>query len=100
MENWQPIETAPKDGTQFIAKIGKAIYGAYYSDGRFCWIMHANKATGRCYQNITIDGIEYQKELQPQGVENYQPEAKIWMLGFEDKPTHWMPLPKLPTNKE
>ena len=100
MENWQSIETAPKDGTRFIAKIGEAIYAAYYNNGRFCWIMHSNQSAGRIYQKINIDGIDYQKEIQPEKEANYQPEAKIWVKGFEDKPTHWMPLPKLPINKE
>lgn len=94
---WQPIETAPKDGTKFIAKIGHAIYAAYDDDGRFCWIMHANQAAGRRYTKKIIDGIEYQQELAPEAERDYQPQGNIWIKGFEDKPTHWMPLPKPPT---
>lgn len=93
MSEWKTIETAPRDGTKFIALIGNAIYAAYYSDDRFCWIMHSNQASGRVYQKKVIDGIEYQKEIQAAGEANYQPQGKIWVKGFDDKPTHWMPLP-------
>ena len=96
---WQPIETAPKDGTRFIAKIGNAIYAAYYRDDSFRWIMHLNQASGRSYKKVVIDGIEYQQELMPEGERNYQPQALIWLGGFEDKPTHWLPLPELPTTR-
>ncbi len=97
---WQPIETAPKDGTKFIAKIGNAIYAAYYKDDQFIWIMHANKAPGRIYSKKTIGGIEYQQEIRPEAERDYQPEGKIWMKGFKDKPSHWMPLPKPPVQQQ
>lgn len=97
LEGWQLIETAPKDGSLFIAKIGGAIYAAYYDkDDRFCWVMHSNKASGRIYKKEIIDGVEFQKEITPEGEADYQPERKIWIRGFKDKPTHWIPLPKLP----
>ena len=96
IQEWQPIGTAPKGKTRFIAKIGDAIYAAYYDDhDRFVWIAHSNKSCGRSYKKVVIDGVEYQQEIKPEGEANYQPEAKLWVRGFEDKPTHWLPLPKL-----
>jgi hypothetical protein len=98
---WQPIETAPKDKTEFLAKIGDAVYVAYYDNGTFIWVMHSNVASGRCYRKKVIDGIEYQLEIKPEEEPNYQVQGYIWKKGFEDKPTHWIPLPKLPiTEKE
>lgn len=98
MSNWQPIETAPKDGTTFIAKIGGAIYGAYYEGGNFCWIAHDNVAPGRSYKKVIIDGIEYQQELRAEAAPDYRPTAHVWIAGFEDKPTHWAALPEWPEN--
>ena len=59
---WQPIETAPKDGTAFLA----------------CW--------------LGLGG-------QPFEVVNWDDEANEWIaFGHAvDRPTHWMPLPPLPT---
>ena len=64
--NWQPIETAPRDGMEILAY--------------------------REYSGITIaswaDWISY-SDLDPKSRwENRD--------GFEIHPTHWMPLPKPP----
>lgn len=79
MTGWQPIETAPKDGTPCIVfmpgaqhragfsfedRIGEAAFGAY-KEGQWAW---ANDSCSCC-----------------------------WGSCFGE-PTHWMPLPPPPTN--
>lgn len=71
---WQPIETAPKNNKRFLAKIGNAVYIAFFDiKGRFIWIMHGN------------DDGKSQKYL--------------YKKGFKDQPTHWLSLPSLPKMK-
>lgn len=65
--DWQPIETAPKDGSKVIlAWGGKSVVGSYLDNSkkRFAW----QGWTPMCNQPF------------PQGA-----------------PTHWMPLPPPPT---
>lgn len=64
---WQPIDTAPKDGTSVLVSDGRASGGfmnvvAYELDDRGPWVWHTN------------DGISYHAEAF----------------------THWMPLPAPP----
>lgn len=68
---WQPIETAPKDGSDFVmldAKVGTATVGKWMAD---------------------VDWInEGKKDGEWMAVPGWFP-----LLA----PTHWMPLPDLPT---
>lgn len=78
-DGWQPIETAPKDGTWFLiirdsdgeesVEVGR--YDPYYRD-----------------EYIEVEGGLYRKEKQV----GYE-----WS-GFNNfhRATHWMPLPKPP----
>ncbi len=77
MSEWQPIETAPKDGTWFLMTDGRRMLVAH-------WHRH-HPSFVAAYPN----GI-HGSWLSPQdGTE----------LGIEaadlDLPTHWMPLPAL-----
>ncbi len=94
--NWKPIETAPKDGSEFIALIGGLPYKARYDEiGRFIWYMHINRATGGSYLVHKIDGKRLLEEIKAKEYD-YQPSGCFWKRGMEDKPTHWMPLPPPP----
>lgn len=72
---WQPIETAPKDGTRFIA------YGTFgdWNDP------HRNEMKNICHyrDGALRDGIPWRTQE-----------------GDAFKYTHWMPLPKSPTGIE
>lgn len=57
-DRWQPIETAPKDGTHFLVLIEGQPYEARFNE------------RGRCVRFIHTN--------------------------FEDKPSHWAPLPAAP----
>jgi len=80
---WQPIETAPKDGTAVL----------------LCWAVDADKKM-----------IDWQKEPETAGV--FVQVASWWEIEdswivyaslvkenpLHFTPTHWMPLPKPPTS--
>ena len=68
---WQPIETAPKDGTQLLLFCGDEWYGiivGHYGELITCDYLTGDEETETCWQS---------------GLEKYCP-------------THWMPLPKSP----
>jgi hypothetical protein len=70
---WQPIETAPKDGTHIIG---------LFND----WL-------GDCVSVTWYNKKSYSKKY---GKTTFK-KVKGWQNALnEDKPTHWIPLPKLP----
>jgi hypothetical protein len=73
---WQPIETAPKDGTRILAVIpGFAVSIAW-------WFHDAQKW-------MTTDAEDY-------------PDDESWnytVANTEYQPTHWMPLPAAPSQE-
>lgn len=63
---WQPIETAPKDGTDFLA------YGpGGVGDRKIMAVMHASES-GEFWRLSHVSGWEYDVDIE--------------------EPTHWMPL--------
>ena len=75
---WQPIETAPKDGTQIL------LCRAFDADG------NRIEPLGIFAQCAQWWGIE-------EGWVVYCSMVREPLLHFE--PTHWMPLPQPPTEK-
>lgn len=77
MSTWQPIETAPKDGTYvllFYPDYRKKVWvGSYYNNETYCHGKLRNKSEG---WNNGADRLALIKESLP---------------------THWMHLPPLPT---
>ena len=95
--DWQPIETAPKDGTPFLAWISGLPYAAKYDeDGRFIWYWHSDTAFGPSYQIHTIDGKRLLEETKPQDPHKFEVQGHLWVNGFDDNPTFWTPLDKPP----
>lgn len=76
MTEWQPIETAPKDGT-FVLGYGEDIDGDY----RISIMKYESFKNGSC---LWIKKHDY----HPYGL------CDIWI---NTAPTHWMPLPAPPT---
>lgn len=66
---WQPIETAPKDGTDIIVLLT-------HMERPRAW-------TGRWHKGLKRWSIDH-------GMQRYQPAEMAY-------PTHWMPLPQPPT---
>lgn len=75
MSEWQPIETAPKDGTQILAY------------GRYGWGGYAKRKIGWAV-------ISWAEE--------FGGDESRWVLVHDNPyvdvmfPTYWMPLPKAP----
>lgn len=70
MREWQPIETAPRDGTRILAfggGLGEIAEVVSYNERVGCWNA----------PNDTLDDTDY------------EPDGYI-------RPTHWMPLPLPP----
>lgn len=83
MTEWQPIETAPKDGTEIVLCRGDRV-----SCGRWFDAVYPKEP-------IIVDGEYYGMEETGEVID------ACWMSidgGFseEDPPTHWMPLPEPP----
>ena len=81
-EQWQPIETAPKDGTHILAYDPEGIHGPVYA------VVHWYVHKGEKYTESETEGL-YRRE---------QYEVP-WWDGAAYTPfraTHWMPLPPAP----
>ena len=66
--NWQPIATAPKDGTLILVCVD-----AYYLPKTACWAIYNPNSSGKAtWRDSPVCG------------------AKL-------DPTHWMPLPPMPS---
>lgn len=68
---WQPIGTAPKDGSVLIATDGECVATVGFFNGRFCWV----EGTGPAWSGNSEHG----------GLSDCD-----WKL------THWMALPSPP----
>ena len=72
---WQPIETAPKDGTEVLLAYPKG----YVLIGRY----------------VDKVQMEFGKVIRE---DQYWETGRMWIPSFgpEPQPTHWMPLPAAP----
>lgn len=75
MSQWQPIETAPQDGTEILLGHWFAEGNGYWGDPRWLW-----QASGRIdEEGVWVDFVD--DHINP--------------VNFRSV-THWMPLPKPP----
>lgn len=77
MSEWQPIETAPTDGTWVLT-----------SDGKHIWSNRWIRETTEYWETVSRDTKKLRREES--GRWDEWPDAAEY-------PTHWMPLPPLPT---
>ena len=83
VQEWLPIETAPKDGTRIFAMNFQ--YGA-------------RETYWRLYGEGSIAKVSFDAGLGPNGYWNWQEPQNHW--GGSWTPTHWMSLPKPPIQGE
>ena len=83
MSEWQPIETAPKDGTMFIGWVSAQRHSAEDGGG-----------SGRFHDTSCVDFCAWRNVAEsPDGgyVDNFAGQVGDWQ-----HVTHWMPLPAPP----
>lgn len=77
---WQPIETAPKDGTQFLALVSNGWYDLARFRGDLDWqFQWWTSSSGQSYPVV---------ETHPKNTD--------WKESYTLTLTHWMPLPAPP----
>lgn len=92
-QEWQDIASAPKDGSTFLCMISGLPYAARYDkNGRFIWFWHDDAAEGPSYIVHNKDGKRLLEVLKPKDDARYIIQGHLWVNGFDEKPTHWMPL--------
>lgn len=82
-EQWEPIESAPKDGTAIMLTNGKDV-----AEGH--WYFEEGGTT----EYRDLDG-RYIDQKDNDGYNDWLD----WDGGMQPAPTHWMPLPKPPETK-
>lgn len=93
-DDWQPHQTAPKDGTPVLIS-GSGLIGVFYwedRDGQL-WDSHFGKTMPACWR-----GIHFLTDLNPM-VEHkadgstVPSEARFVQVDGLDRPFYWKPLP-------
>jgi hypothetical protein len=87
---WQPIESAPKDGTWFLAYRRSASFGVYSTLVAVCWHQESNDFVWPTdifdvYNPPDLSAHDERGFLE---VDVYEGQGSF---------THWMPLPEQPT---
>lgn len=88
MINWQPIDTAPRDGTWILLCGGETSEDDYLSVG----VPISRPVVGRFIWDEDFNGIYPDKFYDTWDICYWDGE---WRTQYEN-PTHWMPLPPPP----
>lgn len=84
-DGWQPIETAPKDGSMFLCWVSAERYSS--PDGECSSHAHDTSQMDFCWWRNGLDGNGY-----------FDPACG--QIGDSQDVTHWMPLPPAPKPQE
>jgi hypothetical protein len=81
MTDWQPISTAPKDGTRFWGRVGDDARAIFWHEGFGEFISSFRRMV--MAPGYTVSGKDFL---------DYSPEIY--------RPTHWLPFPSPPKESE
>lgn len=100
---WRDIATAPRDGTRFLAlnHDGELWVATYDKYGRILFRSNERREPRR-FVIHHIDGKKLLEEDEEyaRANEEWSNHWTIWTRLYEFQPTHWLPLPSLPTPPE
>lgn len=92
MTGWQPIETAPRDGTEVLCTWMLTVDGVQHWSGTM-HVLSWWKNWGGCGCGTWVLDGDFSVRFEPDGVHETPP------ISCGD-PTHWMPLPQPPSPPE
>ena len=99
MSDWEPIESAPRNGARFYAlnHDGEIWVARFDQYGRIIYRTN-QRVEPRKFEVRTVDGEEWMKEDKQFSADNerWQSSWTLWSRLYEFAPTHWMPLPAPP----
>lgn len=97
--DWQPIETAPKDGGPFIVlNCDREVWVAKRDKHGRMLFRTNQRHEPRKYEIVQVDGEELLREDKAYNEEHecWMSNWTVWARLYEFAPTHWMPLPDPP----
>jgi hypothetical protein len=102
-DRWRPIETAPKEhGAQFFAWQDGEVYVVRVGDepdNRWAWRTHGRRTESEHrIIDAEMDGKAVKAAVLINERDIFEHNWTLWTKGFDFVPTHWMPLPPIPSS--